>query len=246
MEENAPFIPLFVVGAIVAALPSPVIAAEEKNPFENPVNLRVLPKDIGVEELRRTMVGFSAALNAKCSYCHMGDDSRSPRDLDFPKDGKRTKRIAREMLAMVADINERIAGFELASGRQPVDVKCITCHRGQYRPELIDPVLTEALQEGGAEAVIAKYSALRERYFGNHTYDLRPSTLAGFARRLASDGDPQGGIKILDFANTEFPDEVSVRDGHFYVVGRQIPLVIEETPGDVPWNDLGVEREEIV
>ena len=210
MNRRISFTVLLTIGlsAIVAARPT--TAAEGRNPFENPVNLKVLPEDIGVEELRRTMVGFSGALNAKCSYCHEGNDSQSPRDLDFPKDGKRTKRIAREMIAMVANINERMTGFELVDGRQPVEVTCITCHRGQYRPELIGSVLAAALEEGGAESVIAKYADLRERYFGNHTYDLRPSTLAGFARRMASDGDPEGGIKVLDFANTEFPNEVSV------------------------------------
>jgi len=38
-----------------------------------------------------------------------------------------------------------------------------------------------------------------------------------------------------------FPDEVSVRDGHLYVVGRRIPMPTEEVPGDLPWADLGVD-----
>ncbi len=38
-----------------------------------------------------------------------------------------------------------------------------------------------------------------------------------------------------------FPDEVSVKDGHLYVVGRQIPMLSEAEPGNVPWGDLGVD-----
>jgi len=38
-----------------------------------------------------------------------------------------------------------------------------------------------------------------------------------------------------------FPDEVSVHDGQFYVFGRQVPIVEEKEPGDVPWGDLGVD-----
>jgi glyceraldehyde 3-phosphate dehydrogenase len=38
-----------------------------------------------------------------------------------------------------------------------------------------------------------------------------------------------------------FPDEVSVKEGHLYVAGRQIPMLAEKEPGDVPWGDLGVE-----
>ena len=38
-----------------------------------------------------------------------------------------------------------------------------------------------------------------------------------------------------------FPDEVSIKEGNLYVVGRQIPMLSEEEPGDVPWGDLGVD-----
>jgi glyceraldehyde 3-phosphate dehydrogenase len=38
-----------------------------------------------------------------------------------------------------------------------------------------------------------------------------------------------------------FPDEVSIRDGHLYVVGRQIPMLSAKDPQEVPWGDLGVD-----
>ena len=38
-----------------------------------------------------------------------------------------------------------------------------------------------------------------------------------------------------------FPDEVSIEDGNLYVVGRQIPMLSEKEPGDIPWGDLGVD-----
>ena len=38
-----------------------------------------------------------------------------------------------------------------------------------------------------------------------------------------------------------FPDEVSIKEGHLYVAGRQIPMLSEAAPGDVPWGDLGVD-----
>ncbi len=38
-----------------------------------------------------------------------------------------------------------------------------------------------------------------------------------------------------------FPDEVSVKVGNLFVVGRQIPMLSEAEPGDVPWGDLGVD-----
>lgn len=38
-----------------------------------------------------------------------------------------------------------------------------------------------------------------------------------------------------------FPDEVSIREGHLYVNGRQIPMLSGRDPGDVDWAALGVE-----
>jgi glyceraldehyde 3-phosphate dehydrogenase len=38
-----------------------------------------------------------------------------------------------------------------------------------------------------------------------------------------------------------FPDEVSIREDHLYVAGRQIPMLSKQKPGDVPWGDLGVD-----
>jgi glyceraldehyde 3-phosphate dehydrogenase len=38
-----------------------------------------------------------------------------------------------------------------------------------------------------------------------------------------------------------FPDEVSVTGNHLYVHGRQIPMLSEKEPGDVPWGAMGVD-----
>jgi len=38
-----------------------------------------------------------------------------------------------------------------------------------------------------------------------------------------------------------FPDEVSIKEGHLYVAGRQVTMLSEKEPGDVPWGDLGVD-----
>jgi glyceraldehyde 3-phosphate dehydrogenase len=38
-----------------------------------------------------------------------------------------------------------------------------------------------------------------------------------------------------------FPDELSIRDGHLYVVGRQIPMLDSSTREEAPWGELGVD-----
>jgi glyceraldehyde 3-phosphate dehydrogenase (phosphorylating) len=37
-----------------------------------------------------------------------------------------------------------------------------------------------------------------------------------------------------------FPDEVSIKEGNLYVIGRQIPMVSEKDTPQPPWGDLGV------
>lgn len=38
-----------------------------------------------------------------------------------------------------------------------------------------------------------------------------------------------------------FPDAVSVREGHLYAAGRQVPLIRDEPGAAYPWRDLGVD-----
>ena len=38
-----------------------------------------------------------------------------------------------------------------------------------------------------------------------------------------------------------FPDEVAIREGNLYVVGRQVPLLALREPGEVPWAAFGVD-----
>jgi glyceraldehyde 3-phosphate dehydrogenase len=55
--------------------------------------------------------------------------------------------------------------------------------------------------------------------------------------------DPEGLEYLLRFDTLlgRFPDELSIRGGHLYVRGRQIPLIIGKPGEQAPWKDLGVE-----
>lgn len=55
--------------------------------------------------------------------------------------------------------------------------------------------------------------------------------------------DPIGVEYLIRFDTIlgPFPDELSIREGHLYVHGRQIPMFSTATPGEVPWGDLGVD-----
>ena len=80
--------------------------AQRVNVYENPQNLKVLPKNITPEELSETMKGFAFALNARCENCHVGEAGQPLTTFDFPADEKPMKASARIMLKMVAAINK--------------------------------------------------------------------------------------------------------------------------------------------
>lgn len=55
--------------------------------------------------------------------------------------------------------------------------------------------------------------------------------------------DLTGLVYLLRFDTIlgRFPDEISARDGHIYVAGRQIKMLPDEPAGQIPWGDLGVD-----
>ncbi len=55
--------------------------------------------------------------------------------------------------------------------------------------------------------------------------------------------DPEGVEYLTRFDTIlgPFPEELSIREGHMYVVGRQIPMLSTRSPGESPWDELGVD-----
>ena len=144
------------------------VDAQQQDLFSSPENLQVLPEDISPSELDSQMRRFKLALGVECSHCHVGTDDRGLTDFDFPSDAKETKRIAREMVRMVAAINAMVSSLDRGPGHQAVEVTCVTCHRGNFRPVMMKDVLAASYDEhnGNIDAVIAKYRELRDQNYG--------------------------------------------------------------------------------
>ncbi len=97
-------------------------------------NLQVLPKDISDDSLDMIMDGFKAALNVKCSFCHVRNEAEQK--MDFPSDDKPEKEIARHMLRMTMDINAKYFNFDSSTQTDTISiVTCATCHRGTQHPD---------------------------------------------------------------------------------------------------------------
>lgn len=194
---------LIVAGALLTASASQ--AQNRRDIFANPQNLKVLPKDISSEELSRTMRGFTRQLGLRCSSCHVGEEDQSIFDYDFAADDKELKSVARKMIKMVSTINKTVSKMDRGDDHQFVKVTCVTCHRGQSRPRMIEDVLADAYAKGGVDAAIAKYTELRNQFYGGFSFDFSALRLAEYGRSLAG-AAPEDALKVHDLNVQLNPD----------------------------------------
>ena len=89
----------------------------------DPKNLQVL-KGMSGKEVRDYMKGVSDGLGQKCLYCHNLKD--------YSSDELKPKKVAREFLKMVKDINAQVVTVNKAvMNKSKLDlVTCYTCHHG--------------------------------------------------------------------------------------------------------------------
>ena len=177
--------------ALVVAAPA---AAQQGTP-PRPTNLQVLPDSIGRDELIRTMRGFALALGVRCSHCHVEREVDGRVERDMANDAKPEKRIAREMMRMVASINERLTTLPERND-PPVQVRCATCHRGAAVPRLLEDTLMLAYELGGVDSLRATYHALRGQHYGRGTYDFSDRPLADFAANLLAEDMPADATAV--------------------------------------------------
>ena len=166
-------------------------------------NLKVFPKDIGQRELIENMKSFCFGLGVRCQHCHVGEgDDLST--FDFASDEKEAKNIARIMIQMRNDINKKyltqLAGFNRSS---KLEVNCVTCHHGQAKPQTIEQLLTQVIEEEGIDGGLEKYRELREKHYGSYVYDFQEMPLNRVADKLANSGKLDAAIALLKL-NVEY------------------------------------------
>jgi hypothetical protein len=105
----------------------------EDTPRGKPTNLQALSKDIPATTLGRLMKRYERDLGVSCSYCHV--ENRDTGKLDYVSDENPKKHIARIMITMVADINERHLEQLGGDRRYEVAVTCGSCHQGRANPQ---------------------------------------------------------------------------------------------------------------
>jgi hypothetical protein len=105
------------------------IAGRENEPAGKVFKNVQLMKDAPAGRLLDAMNGFSRALGASCTHCHV--------ETDFASDEQRPKRAAREMMGLTRSINDQLHALKelrpLGAGEQR-SVGCGLCHRGHVNP----------------------------------------------------------------------------------------------------------------
>ena len=107
----------------VAAQPPSQPSGEMAGQSKQFKNIKVL-KNLPAEKLIPTMREWNASLGVKCDFCHVP----GPNHTGFERDDKPTKRVARTMVTMMADLNRH---------QKPLNNRatCYLCHHGRPEPE---------------------------------------------------------------------------------------------------------------
>lgn len=208
--------------AMTALALLPALVSAQGIPEEY-TNLKILPEGIQRNELVDIMRGFATGLGVRCSHCHMVSNGLDSPDDDFSSDEKPTKLKARVMLQMVQAINQDHIP-NLPDRTEPnLEVGCVTCHAGRPRPTTLVQEMTWAIEDGGEDAMRARYAELREQYYGRGTLDFGAGTLVTVAQAMGS-GNPEAGLAAAELNLVYYPGSLSS-----WLLKGQLHLLIEET-----------------
>jgi photosynthetic reaction center cytochrome c subunit len=219
MRHMALLLCFISAGAVAYAQPA------GKFPPDSLVNTRVIARSTPVLQVVGTMRNFTFDLGVRCQFCHVGQEGLPLDRFDFPSDEKRTKLVAREMMRMVQDINQRLDSLpgRAANGLQ---VTCATCHRGTNRPVPLSNIVADAAVSAGADSAIRTYRALRQRYYGRDAYDFGEGSLNTAAFRTARAGKVDEALSLLTLNEEMFPGSSGM-----YVFRGNILLMRSDTLG---------------
>jgi hypothetical protein len=125
----------FLVTLALAAMITVSLAFTKDEPKYK--NLKILPKNITEKQLDSVMHHFTNSLNVKCNFCHVRNDSA--KTWDYAADGNKHKLIARDMMRLTNEINDKY--FDFTGGKRDLNaqlsVTCFTCHHGKKQPETV-------------------------------------------------------------------------------------------------------------
>lgn len=177
---------------------------------DRPQNLQVLPDTMSHDAVIAVMRNFTTSLGVRCNYCHLPYDPGKPDSLNFAADGDREKEVARGMMRMVREINGDLLPDIPQIGSEPMQVGCMTCHRGAPRPLALEDTLLTVARRQGADSAVAVYGRLRTQYYGRGTFDFGERSLSTVAQRLVAQNRQADARRILELNAQQFPNSTGV------------------------------------
>jgi tetratricopeptide (TPR) repeat protein len=167
-------------------------------------NLKILPKDITKDQLDKIMDSFTEGLGVNCEFCHVRDEQTNK--MEFDLDQKTAKSKARIMLQMTMDINKKYLSQLSQFSDNIIQVECITCHRGNKMPKMLEDVLYSTIQKAGIDSAISTYHQLHDEYYGGFTYDFKDHTLVKLVQMLDKDQKYEDAMKIARLNLEMYPN----------------------------------------
>jgi hypothetical protein len=199
--------------------------AQRQGPQQStPRNLQVLAQDTPQADVVATMQNIAASLGVQCAHCHVqaappaggrrgapegaqtgrgGRGAAAP--FDYASDEKPQKKIARDMMLMVRDMNAKVATAVGKPSDTIATVGCVTCHRGVAIPRQLPELLDATARDNGTPAALAQYKTLRRQYFGAQAYDFSEPTLIAYAQRALQANRTDDAIAWLQLNLEYYP-----------------------------------------
>ncbi len=114
-----------IIDEKIAEVKKSIEGQEDKPASEVFKNLQMF-KELKAGQIPGIMETWSHSLGTMCGHCHTVDQ--------WAKDDKPEKQIARDMLAMLANINSKeLSTIKNLDSKNP-QISCWTCHEGRIKP----------------------------------------------------------------------------------------------------------------
>jgi photosynthetic reaction center cytochrome c subunit len=183
--------------------------APGKWPPDSLVNVQVIPRTTPPIQVWGMMRNIAGALGVSCTFCHVGSDSAPLERIDFASDQKRNKLVARQMMRLVQEVNNRLDTIPTRP-TPTVSVTCVTCHRGVNRPVPLSTIIVETATAAGSDSAIRVYRTLRDRYYGGDAYDFGEVSLNTAAFRTARAGKIDDALALLRLNEQLYPNTAAL------------------------------------
>ena len=106
-------------------------------------------------------------------------------------------------MAMMSDINTRVAAAVRKPASALARVECATCHRGVAIPAQLADLLRQTMLGKGEGAAVVQYRELRQQYLNTGAYDFGEATLLTLGRESLATRKPDDALAWLQL-NAEF------------------------------------------